>query len=162
MAYTIAAYHDIGHYIDRKTHEIISAQIFMEDENIKKYFSEEQIIIMKEAIEDHRASNAYEPRSIYGKIVSTADRTIIDIDTAIKRAFSYGKKYYVELSEYEQIQRVYDHLVEKYGNNSYARAYLEDQEFEKALQELRQALSNKETFIEKIKDVVKEINGGKK
>ena len=27
MVYTIAAYHDIGHYIDAKNHEKISAQI---------------------------------------------------------------------------------------------------------------------------------------
>ena len=26
MVYTIASYHDLGHYIDRNTHEIISAK----------------------------------------------------------------------------------------------------------------------------------------
>ena len=31
IVYTIAAYHDIGHYIDNAKHEIISAQIFMQD-----------------------------------------------------------------------------------------------------------------------------------
>ena len=35
MVYTIAAYHDLGHHIDRKRHEIISAQIFIEDENMR-------------------------------------------------------------------------------------------------------------------------------
>ena len=65
MVYTIAAYHDLGHYIDRKTHEIISA--------------------------------------------------------------------------------------EKYGENGYAKIYLEDKEFEEALQKLRQVLSNKEEFIERVK-----------
>ena len=103
MVYTVAAYHDLGHYIDRNTHEIISAQMFIEDENIKAWFTDEQINTIKEAIEDHRASNKYKPRSIYGMIVSTADRTIIDIDDTIKRTYSYGKKNYIGLSEEEQI-----------------------------------------------------------
>ena len=96
MVYTIASYHDLGHYIDRKKHEIISAQMFIEDENIKKWFTDEQINIIKEAIEDHRSSSNHEPRSIYGKIISTADRNIIDVDTAIKRAYNSTKKNYKE------------------------------------------------------------------
>ena len=38
------------HYIDRKTHEIISAEIFMKDEKVKQWFTEEQINTIKEAI----------------------------------------------------------------------------------------------------------------
>lgn len=106
MVYTIASYHDLGHYIDRKTHEIISAKMFMQDEKIRQWFTDEQIIIIKEAIEDHRASSNHEPRTIYGKIISTADRTIIDIDNTIKRTYSYGKRNYMKLSEYQQIERV--------------------------------------------------------
>ena len=56
MIYTIAAYHDIGHHIDAKNHEAVSAKILLEDENLKKFFNEEEIILMKEAVEDHRAS----------------------------------------------------------------------------------------------------------
>ena len=155
MAYTIAAYHDIGHYIDRNTHEIISAEIFMKDEKIKQWFTDEQRNIIKEAIEDHRASSNHKPRSIYGMIVSTADRTIINIDNVIKRSYSYGKRNYIGLSEEEQIERVYQHLKEKYGENGYAKVYLEDKEFDEALKKLREALSNKEEFIKKAKRVVK-------
>lgn len=154
MAYTIAAYHDIGHYIDRKKHEIISAEIFMKDEKIKQWFTDEQRNIIKEAIEDHRASSNHKPRSIYGMIVSTADRTIIDIDNSIKRSYSYGKRNYIGLSEEEQIYRVYQHLKEKYGENGYAKIYLEDKEFDESIEKLRQALSNKEQFIERIKNVI--------
>ena len=50
MVYTIASYHDLGHYIDRKTHEIISAELFMKDNKIKQWFTDEQRIIIKEAI----------------------------------------------------------------------------------------------------------------
>ena len=154
MVYTIAAYHDLGHYIDRKTHEIISAEMFMQDENIKTWFTDEQRNTIKEAIEDHRASSNHKPRSIYGMIVSTADRTIIDIDNTIKRTYSYGMKNYPELTREQQIERIYEHLTEKYGENGYAKIYLEDKEFEEALQKLRQALSNKEEFIERVKKVI--------
>lgn len=110
MVYTIAAYHDLGHYIDKKTHEIISAQIFMEDEKIKKWFTGEQINTIKEAIEDHRASSNHIPRTIYGKIVSTADRTISDINYTIKRACISASKKHPELSKEEQIEKAYEHL----------------------------------------------------
>ena len=157
MVYTIAAYHDIGHYIDRKRHEIISAEMFMNDENMKKFFNDEERKIIKEAVEDHRASSDHEPRTIYGRIVSTADRTIIDIDTTIRRSYSYGKRNYVGLSEEEQIERVYSHLKEKYGENGYAKVYLKDKEFEEALQKLRKTLSNKQDFMNRVKRVVSKM-----
>lgn len=157
MVYTIAAYHDLGHHIDRKRHEIISAQIFMEDENMKKWFSNEQRKIIKEAIEDHRASSNHEPRTIYGKIVSTADRIIVNIDNNIKRAYSYGKRNYQGITEEEQIQKVYEHLKDKYGEKGYAKVYLEDKEFDEAMKEFRKALKDKDSFIQRIRKVVKDI-----
>ena len=56
----------------------------------------------------------------------------------------------------EQIERIYQHLSEKYGENGYAKVYLEDKEFDEAIKELRQALSNKEEFIERVKKVIKQ------
>ena len=157
MVYAIASYHDLGHYIDRKRHEIISAEMFMKDENVKKWFTEEQLNVIKEAIEDHRASSNHEPRTIYGKIISTADRTIIDIDNTIKRSYSYGKRNYAELSEEEQIERIYYHLTEKYGENGYAKIYLEDKEFDDAIKKLRQALSDKDEFIKRARRVCENL-----
>ena len=157
IVYTVAAYHDLGHFIDRKRHEIISAEIFMKDENIKRWFADEQRMVIKEAIEDHRASCNHVPRTIYGKIVSTADRTIVDIDNTIKRSYTYGKKNYIGLSEEEQFDKVYEHLVEKYGERGYAKVYLNDKEFDEAVSKLRQALENREEFIERVKRVVNEL-----
>lgn len=157
IVYTVAAYHDLGHFIDRKRHEIISAEIFMKDENIKRWFADEQRMVIKEAIEDHRASCNHVPRTIYGKIVSTADRTIVDIDNTIKRSYTYGKKNYIGLSEEEQFDKVYEHLVEKYGERGYAKVYLEDKEFDEAIGKLRQALENREEFIERVKRVVSDL-----
>lgn len=157
IVYTVAAYHDLGHFIDRKRHEIISAEMFMKDENIKRWFSDEQRLVIKEAIEDHRASCNHVPRTIYGKIVSTADRTIVDIDNTIKRSYTYGKKNYIGLSEEEQFDKVYEHLVEKYGERGYAKVYLKDKEFDEAVSKLRQALENREEFIERVKRVISDL-----
>lgn len=156
MVYVIASYHDLGHYIDRKTHEMISAEMFMEDENMKKWFDNEQRNTIKEAIEDHRASSNHKPRSIYGMIVSTADRAIVDIDDSIKRAYLYGMKNYPEFTKEEQMERVYQHLTEKYGEEGYAKIYLEDEEFDRAIHNLRKALSNKTGFINRVKKVIKQ------
>ena len=158
IVYTVAAYHDLGHYINPKIHEKLSAEIFMKDNKIKKWFTEEEIQTIKEAIEDHRASSNHEPRSIYGKIVSTADRTIKRIDDCIKRTYLYGKKNYPELStKRQQINRIYEHLNDKYGLNGYAKTYLYDEEFETAKKKFIEALSDKDTFIKRIEKVIENM-----
>lgn len=158
IVYTVAAYHDLGHFVDRKTHEIISAQMFMEDEKVKEFFTEKERVIIKEAIEDHRASSDHEPRSIYGKIVSSADRTIENVENSIRRAYSYGLKNYPEISYEERVERVYNHLKEKYGENGYAKNYIVDKEYEESIKKFREALSNKEEFINKVKEISKKFN----
>ena len=76
MVYTIAAYHDLGLCEGREFHHLISGKILAADEKLRKWFSEAQLQTMKEAVEDHRASNKQAPRSMYGKIVAEADRII--------------------------------------------------------------------------------------
>ena len=49
---------------------------------------------------------------------------------------------------------MYQHLTEKYGEDGYAKVYLEDKEFDDAIQELRKALSNKDEFIKRVKRVI--------
>ena len=157
IVYTVAAYHDLGHYINPKTHEKLSAEIFMKDDKIKKWFTEEEIQIIKEAIVDHRASSNHEPRSIYGKIVSTADRTIKSIDVCIKRAYTYYINNFPSIPKEERIQKVYEHLNDKYGPNGYAKTYLYDEEFEIEKKKFVEALSNKENFIKRIENVIKNM-----
>ncbi len=53
MAYVIAAYHDTGMVDGRETHHLASGRIIMDDQNLRKWFTEEQILTMKEAVEDH-------------------------------------------------------------------------------------------------------------
>lgn len=157
MVYTIASYHDIGHHIDKDTHEKISAQIMFLDNNLSKWFNENERIIIKEAIEDHRASSSYEPRSIYGKIISSADRTIMNIDESIRRTYLYGKKHETSYNHEQLVERVYTHLSDKYGVGGYAKCYIKDEEFENAISSLREALKDKESFIKRVKAIVEEL-----
>lgn len=156
MVYTIAAYHDIGHHIDAKNHEVVSAKIMMEDKKLKEFFNEEELKIIKEAVEDHRASLKREPRSIYGKIVSSADRET-DVKETLKRAYLYTKKHYSDMTNKQVIENVYEHLKDKYGEEGYANFFLEDEKYENYLKELRKLLNNKEEFIKYLEKIIKEI-----
>ena len=76
MVYCIAAYHDLGMSGPRAIHHVTGGKILAQDARLRKWFSPEQIKIMKEAVEDHRASASHAPRSIYGKIIAEADRDL--------------------------------------------------------------------------------------
>ena len=154
MVYTVAAFHDIGHHIDRKNHEKISAEIFFQNDDMKNFFSEAERIIIKEAIEDHRSTLEGEPRSVYGKIVSSADRTILDIDDALKRAYVYGKKHFPEYTEEESRRRVREHYINKYGRDGYAKTFIKDEEYDVALEKFRELLDNEEAFYKRLEKVI--------
>jgi len=156
MVYTIAAYHDIGHHIDPKKHEIISAEIMSNDENLKMFFSAEELDIIKQAIEDHRASSDHEPRSIYGKIVSTADRNNT-VEACLRRSYTYGKKLEPDSTDEELFERAYKHLNMKFGENGYAKFFFKDEEYENFLKDIRKLLSNKELFIKAQREYIKEL-----
>lgn len=156
MLYVIAAYHDIGYYIDYKKHEIISAQIMYNDENLKKFFNEQQLEVMKEAIEDHRASINRRPRSIYGKLISSADRNI-DVDESLRRIYLYSIEYFSELSEEETIEECYNHTLKKFGKGGYSKFFLEDKKYEDYLKELHYLLNNKKEFIKRLKKIISNI-----
>ena len=49
MVDTIAVYHDVGHSIDAKNHEMVSAIILASDENLRDYFNEKEIVMMAQA-----------------------------------------------------------------------------------------------------------------
>ena len=155
MLYTAVSFHDIGDHVDREHHEIVSANWMYNDKNLKKFFSQEQLHIIKEAIEDHRASKEKEPRNIYGKILASADKNI-DIDTYFERAYEYGLEHYKNLNTEQQLQRIYEHTIKKFGKNGYAvkKYYVEDDKYFKYLNELQKLINNKEEFFEKCKKVL--------
>ena len=104
MAYAIAAYHDLGLSGPRAIHHLTSGKILIADARLKRWFSADQLQMMKEAVEDHRASASRAPRSIYGKIVAEADRDI-DPETVIRRTIQYGLANYPELDTEGHWQR---------------------------------------------------------
>ena len=120
MVYCIASYHDIGIPRGRETHHLTSAAIMMEDGRLKEFFSDEQRLIIKEAIEDHRASSNHLPRSLYGKIIADADRDL-DPDRVLLRCMQYAKARHASASEDELISICLNHLKEKYGYGGYLR-----------------------------------------
>lgn len=158
IVFTVAAYHDIGHYVDPKNHEVESAKIMLKDKKLKRFFTKDELEIIKEAIEDHRASSDHEPRSIYGKIVSTADRNNT-VESCLFRSYSYGKKLHPDYTDDELFNRAYEHLNMKFGENGYAKFFFEDEEYEKFLLEIRKLLSNKETFLETQKAYIENLQG---
>ena len=143
MTYTIAAYHDLGMEGPRAIHHITSGKILTADARLKKWFSPEQIKIMREAVEDHRASASHAPRSIYGKIVAEADRDI-DIDTVFTRAIQYGIEHDPDKDKEWQFKRFDSHMEEKYSNNGYIKLWIPHSPNEKKLKELRDIIVNKE------------------
>ena len=147
MVYTIAAYHDIGHYIDAKNHEKVSAEMLQADENLRKFFTEDEIKIMSEAVYDHRASLEGEPRSIYGKIVSSADRNTL-LDVPLKRTYAYRVKHNPNASLEDIIEESRQHIINKFGKKGYAteKMYFEDLDYKKFLEEISALAENQEEF----------------
>lgn len=156
IVYVVASYHDIGHHIDKDNHEKISAQMMMEDEKLKEFFSADELNTIKEAIEDHRASSTQVPRNIYGKIISAADKNM-NVTDAITRTYIYSKAHYPNLSETELLDEVYNHLEDKFGVNGYAKVYIKDEQFENFKKELIDLLNNKPKFFSKVNSVINDI-----
>lgn len=141
LVYVIAAYHDTGLCRDRVTHHLVSGEILMADTYLRQWFSEEELLLMKEAVEDHRASTDHEPRSIYGRIVAEADR-IIDTDITLRRTVQYGLKHYPEASADWHYQRFYKHLMEKYAPGGYLKLWFPKSKNAERLKELQAIIAD--------------------
>lgn len=153
MVYTIAAYHDTGLMEDRKTHHLVSGRIMRVDMNLRKWFSEDQIEVMAQAVEDHRASTDHEPRSIYGRIVAEADRNI-DPDIIILRTVQYGLSNYPELDRADHIKRALQHLDEKYSQHGYLKLWIPGSENERRLHQLWRMLEDRPAIVARIERIL--------
>ena len=141
MAYVIAAYHDLGLRFDREKHHIYSGEILMADKTLRQWFNEEQLLTMRDAVEDHRASGKNPPRTIYGAIVAEADRQIIP-ETVIARTMAYSVKLYPD-GDFETLYaRSREHLLEKYAEGGYMRLWLNSERNVRSLEALRTIIRN--------------------
>lgn len=147
MVYIIAAYHDLGLINGRANHHKDSRKILEADEFIKSHFNQEQIQIMGEAVEDHRASNSYKPRNEYGLIVAEADR-FIEPETIIRRTIQYGLNNYPHLNRSGHYQRTIERLNEKYGPKGYLQVWIPWSDNANNLKKFHVLLSDKTRFYE--------------
>ena len=155
MAYTIAAYHDLGLEGPRAIHHITGGKILASDARLKKWFSADKIKIMKEAVEDHRASASHAPRSIYGKIVAEADRDLTP-ERIFRRTIQFGIANYPELEKDGQWNRFCEHLENKYSQNGYIKLWIPGSPNEKNLKEIRTLIENKTMLREVFKRIYSE------
>lgn len=155
MAYTIAAYHDLGLEGPRAIHHLTSGKILAADTRLQKWFSSEQIKIMKEAVEDHRASASHAPRSIYGKIVAETDRDL-DPDTVFRRTVLFGLDHYPDMTPKEHWNRFYEHMQNKYSVNGYIKLWIPGSENEKKLNEIRDYIAQPSRLKEKFNSIFKD------
>lgn len=157
MVYVIAAYHDLGMEGPRAIHHLTSGKILMADARLKRWFNADQLKVMKEAVEDHRASSSRQPRSIYGKIVAEADRDI-DVHEIFLRAIQYGKENDPDKTVEEHWERFAQHMDEKYSNNGYIKLWIPNSPNEKALKELRNIIEDKKLLRKAFDDIWKEMS----
>lgn len=159
MCYTIAAYHDLGLEGPRAIHHLTSGKILQSDARLKKWFTAEQIRIMKEAVEDHRASTSHTPRSIYGKIAAEADRELKP-DIVYTRTVGFGLDHFSEMNEEEQWKRFKDHITDKYGPEGYIKLWIPGSENEKALEEIRNDIRNEEKLRATFNEIYQQMKKG--
>lgn len=154
MVYAIAAYHDLGLTGPRAIHHLTSGKILMADTRLKRWFSPEQLRLMKEAVEDHRASASRAPRSIFGKIVAEADRDL-EPNNVIRRTIQFGLANYAQFDREGHWQRLLQHLEEKYSTRGYIHLWISGSQNERWLNELRELIehpNNMRPIFDKIFD----------
>ena len=144
-----AACHDLGLANGRENHHLDSGKIIRADRRLREWFSEEDIEIIAQAAEDHRASGKSAPRSIYGMLVAEADR-VIDGDTIIRRTIQFGHKHYPELDCTGHIERAVAHLREKYGRGGYLKLWIPWSDNAARLSELQDIIADDAAIYDKV------------
>jgi len=152
LIYAAASYHDLGKHLDSDRHEIISAQLFCQDQGITKFFSSAEQKIIAEAIEDHRSSKSDHPRSTYGKLLSSADRNT-RIEMVFVRSFFVGKDRQPNTTVDDFLEFNYQRLKKRYSEDNPEKMFFADDEYRNFLTEIRQLLNDKAAFNQRYCDV---------
>ena len=145
MIYAIASCHDWGKYEDHETHNLIAAAHFINDEGMKKFFNDEERQIIKEAIEDHRSSKEDEPRSIYGKLISSADRNT-RIEIVFIRSFFVAHERMPEENIEDYLNYTIKRLSKKYDEENPENMFFEDETYRVFIEDMRKLLKNEDEF----------------
>lgn len=151
-----AACHDLGLVNGRDRHHLDSGVIIRNDETLRRWFTSEEVEIIAQAAEDHRASGTSAPRTIYGMIVAEADR-VIDTETIIRRTLQFGQKHYPDLSYDEHIQRAVSHLKEKYGRGGYLKLWIPWSDNARRLNELQDLIADEATLVPVVRNLADKL-----
>ena len=121
---------------------------FISAPNDKSFvFNDHEIKTIAQAAEDHRASLPYEPRSLYGKIISEADRDI-NFERLLSRTILYSLDHYPDYVKEDTFKRVYAHMIEKYGPSGRIKLWLEYEPNVENLKEVHAILADETAFRE--------------
>lgn len=147
IIYVVAAYHDYGIKIERKGHAKHSKNLVLRDENLKQWFTEEEILIIADACEDHSTSTATPPRTIYGKIVSDADQDT-DYKVGLMRSWEFAKHHNPNWTEEEYINDIHREIDKRFGKNGVVKFYINSQDNKRYIKKMRKLAKNKK-FLRK-------------
>ena len=137
----------------RENHHTDSGIIIRNDDRLKEWFTQQQIEIIAQAAEDHRASGKSAPRSIYGKIVAEADR-VIDGETIILRTVQFGFTHYPDLGRQGHIERAVAHLKEKYGRGGYLKLWIPWSDNAARLSALQDTIADDEAIWKHVSEIL--------
>ena len=150
IVYVVASYHDIGCKIQRKNHPIYSGQIVRGDGNLKKWFSDEEIELIAQACEDHSTSSGHDPRSIYGKIVSDADKDR-DLEICLLRGWDFIDFHRPDMTFEEKVEDVRMELVKRFcdhsqGGKGLVKFYIKNEGNESFVQKMKECCLDVDNF----------------
>lgn len=160
IAFIVGAFHDIGLINGRENHAKSSGEFVRNDKVLKEFYDEKTIEMIAQAVEDHSSHLDYEPRSIYGKIVSDADRNN-SVYLVFSRPIKYALKNEKGLTKQEHLERVYDFVQKKFGRNGYVKYHLDIEDTTKEQQAVWGLLDNKELCFAYMSGLFDEITKGK-
>lgn len=165
MVYVIGAMHDVGlAFAPRKMHEIASSEYVLNDKNLYRFFNEAQIKIIAEAVRQHRASLDGEPNTLYGKVVSQADRDI-SLDSIIMRTYEYRRYREPFANNYKLMRKdIIGYLNEKYASDGYGtkKKWFADSEYDKFISDVNRLMTDIDYFddrFRKVTNVTPEFQG---
>lgn len=153
MCFVVAAFHDLGRDKNNELHHLVSAGYLLTDDFMAEHFTRDQIRVMADAVMDHRASNEIDPITIYGRIVSSADRDT-DCHDIMRRAYAYNRSLHPDYTEDESIKETCKRICKKFaGKDAYvaSKMYFENPAFEAMLAKFTELSKDPELFHAEIK-----------
>lgn len=145
IIYAIASCHDLGKYVSHETHHLIAANKFYNNKFFKTFFSNEERLLIKEAIEDHRSSKEDTPRSVYGKLISSADRNT-SIEIVFIRSFYVALERTPNMNIDDYLDFTLNRLRKKYDEQNPENMFYEDEIYKIFLCDMRNLLSDPSKF----------------